>query len=141
MERKINLGCGLEKKEGFIGIDIRNFGQEIIRDITKGLPFDDNSVDEIYSSHALEHIERKDIPFVWEEVYRVLKHGGIVTIIVPHVREKQAFMMAHLSYWEESVVEVLCNKWGSVDHFTNTNFEILQNQKEGAELHIKLKKL
>jgi len=139
--RKLHLGCGKDIKSNWINIDILDFGQEIVRDITKGLPFDDNSVDEIYSCHCLEHIERKDIPFVWEEIYRVLKPGSIAYIRVPHSSEPEAFMMKHLSYWNEKVVEVLCNKWGSPDHFTKTNFEILENQKIGIELHIKLKKI
>jgi len=136
---RLNIGCGKTPKEGFIGIDKIDYGQEIVRDITRGLPFSDNSVDEIYTSHTLEHIERKDVPFVWEEIYRVLKKGGIATIIVPHIKGGQAFMMNHWSYWEEPVVEVLCNKWGSKDHHTKTNFEILENKQVGIELHIKLK--
>jgi len=139
--RKLNLGCGQEKKEGFIGIDIKDYGQEIVRDLTRGIPFDSDSVDEIYSCHCLEHIERKDVPFIWEEIYRVLKPGAIAYIRVPHSSEREAFMMNHWSYWNEAVVEVLCNKWGSPDHFTKTNFEILENKKEGTELHIKLKKI
>jgi len=137
--RKLNLGCGKKQMEGWVNIDIRDFGQEIIRDITRGLPFDDSSVDEISASHSLEHIERKDIDFVWEEIYRVLKPGAIVFIRVPHSLGSQVFMMDHLSYWNENTVEVLCNKWGSEDHFTKTNFQILQNEKVDEELHIKLK--
>lgn len=139
--KKLNLGCGRGIKEGWINIDRLNFGQEIVRDITKGLPLNDDSIDGIHSEHCLEHIEREDVPFIWEEIYRVLKSGGIAEITVPHVREKQAFMMAHLSYWEEPVVEVLCNKWGSEDHHTKTNFEILENRKDGEFLFIKLKKI
>lgn len=138
--KKINIGCGQTPKEGYIGIDILDYGQEIQRDLNRGLPFDDNSVDEVYSSHTLEHIERKDVPFIWEEIYRVLKSGGEATIIVPHAKSPQAFMMTHLSYWLPEVVEVLCNKWGSPDHNTKTNWEILKNEILGEELHIKLKK-
>ena len=126
--RKLNIGCGEQSMEGFVGIDIHDYGQEIVRDITRGLPFDDNSVDEIYSSHCLEHIRREDVLFVWEEIYRVLKKGGTFTLTVPHSDTREAFMMGHLSYWNEDVVEVLCNKWGSPDHRTKTNWDIIQNK-------------
>ena len=139
MKIKLNIGCCVSPKDGYINIDMIDYGQEIIRDITRGLPFNDNSVDEIFTSHTLEHIENKDVPFVWEEMYRVLKPNGIIDIIVPHARENQAFMMNHWSYWEEAVVEVLCNMWGSKDHHTKTDFEILNNEKKGVELYIKLR--
>ncbi len=138
--RKLNIGCGNTKKEGFIGIDLRDYGQELVRDITRGLPFDDDSVDEIFSSHTLEHIERADVPFVWEEMYRVLKHGCRAKIIVPHAKSPQAFMMAHLSYWLPEVVQVLCNQWGSPDHFTKTKWTIERNEMKGEELYITLLK-
>ena len=130
--KKVNLGCGKDILDGWVNIDKHDYGQEIVRDITRGLPFDDNSIDEVYSSHCLEHIEREDVPFVWEEIYRVLKKGGIFTFVVPHSDTREAFVMEHLSYWNEDVVEVLCNKWGSEDHHTKTNWEIMQNKSVPA---------
>lgn len=47
-----------------------------------GLPFDDSSIESIISHHALEHIGPGFIPLV-DEVYRVLKPGGIFYPIVP----------------------------------------------------------
>ena len=82
---------------------------------------------------------KNDIPIFIKEI--VLKDGATAECIVPHARENQAFMMGHLSYWEESVVEVLCNKWGSADHHTKTSFAIIVNEKVGVELCFKLKKM
>ncbi len=44
--------------------------------------FSDNSVDHIYSSHCLEHLE--DIEKIIYEFTRVLKINGKIEIIVPH---------------------------------------------------------
>lgn len=55
----------------------------IRHDLTKGLPYKDNEVDYIYSSHMLEHLSRKDAQFVLEEWYRVLKKGAILRLVLP----------------------------------------------------------
>jgi len=56
----------------------------IIRwDVIKGLPYEDQSFDVIYSSHMLEHIDRDRVPFVLGHAYRVLKPGGVLRIVVP----------------------------------------------------------
>jgi len=47
------------------------------------LPFKDNSVDNIYTSDTLEHVEPVQITFVLQEFYRILKPGGKCRIVVP----------------------------------------------------------
>ena len=48
-----------------------------------GLPFLDETVDYVYSSHLLEHLFRDDAEELLKDVYRVLKRGGRVRICVP----------------------------------------------------------
>ena len=80
--KKLNLGSGRKKLDGYINIDINsNSSPNIVRDIEKGLPFGDSSVDEVFSEHFLEHIS--DIDFVMFEIWRVLKTGCLVKTIVP----------------------------------------------------------
>jgi len=80
----IELGCGPNKKEGAIGVDkFQGEAVDIIADIEKGLPFlPDNSVDELFSRHLLEHIENLEL--LIREIHRVMKPGGIHRAIVPH---------------------------------------------------------
>ena len=80
----IELGCGPNKIAGAIGVDkYQGEAVDIIADIEKGLPFlPDNSVDELFSRHLLEHIENLE-PLI-REIFRVLKPGGIHRVIVPH---------------------------------------------------------
>ena len=53
-------------------------------DFTKSpLPFDACSVDAIYSSHCLEHLDCHQALALLKECYRVLKVGGVVRIGVP----------------------------------------------------------
>jgi predicted SAM-dependent methyltransferase len=54
---KIDLGCGLSKMPGFIGVDRFALpGVEVVCDLDRGIPFADDSVDYVLASHALEHL-------------------------------------------------------------------------------------
>ena len=55
-------------------------------DVTKGISFDDMSVDYIYTSHMLEHLRKEDAMFVLKECCRVLKQGGILRVVVPDLK-------------------------------------------------------
>ena len=80
---KLDIGCGKLKHPGYIGIDIQDCGQEIIRDLeNQCLPFDSDSVDEILAHSFLEHVH--NIWFILDECWRVLKKDGTINIIVPH---------------------------------------------------------
>ena len=55
----------------------------LCHNLAKGIPFADGSVDVVYHSHLLEHLERKTAYVFLKEVKRVLKPGGIHRIAVP----------------------------------------------------------
>lgn len=59
-----------------------------------GLPFDDASVDCVYSSHALEHCYRDDAQRVLVEAHRVLKSGGWIRVAVPDLEHAIALYRA-----------------------------------------------
>ena len=89
MEIKLDIGCGNElpkdtETEKWCGIDLSsNDDRCIIRDLGRGIPFNDNTFDKVRCHNVLEHIKQEDYIFVWNEVYRVLKPGGIFEIEVP----------------------------------------------------------
>jgi predicted SAM-dependent methyltransferase len=79
----LDLGCGKDKKEGYFGIDISALkGVDMVHDLNKGIPFQNNSIEKIFTKHFLEHVNNP--LFLIEEMYRVLKKGGKTEIIVPH---------------------------------------------------------
>lgn len=82
---KVELGCGLKKPEGYIGIDIRPFdGVDYILDLERDkLPFEDNSVDEFRAHHLFEHFTSKGLFWCIEECWRCLKPNGQFFIDVP----------------------------------------------------------
>ncbi len=52
-------------------------------DLAYGIPFHDETVDFVYSSHFLEHLYRADAQRILSESYRVLKPGGTIRVSVP----------------------------------------------------------
>jgi predicted SAM-dependent methyltransferase len=69
---------------GWINSD-RNPGQgiDIVRDIRKGLPLEDASIDYISSQHALQEIPFRALVRVLRELRRVLRPGGVLRLGVP----------------------------------------------------------
>lgn len=55
----------------------------VVHDLRKPLPFGDKTVDAVYHSHVLEHIDRDYVEAFLREIRRVLKAGGIHRICVP----------------------------------------------------------
>ena len=80
---KIDIGCGLNKQPGYIGIDIADTVDVDIRcDINKGIPLEDNTVEKVIASHSLEHVQ--DLMFIMKELYRVCKDRATICIVAPY---------------------------------------------------------
>ena len=62
-------------------------GNVRVHDLSKGIPFPDGSVDVVYHSHLLEHLDREVAEAFLREVRRVLKAGGIHRIVVPDLEK------------------------------------------------------
>ena len=101
-----NLGCGTRTHPACVNVDwsihlrlrklrlaslagdraekIRALPPDIVvHDLRKGIPAGDATVDVVYHSHVLEHIDREDVPSFMAEIHRVLKPGGVQRIVVP----------------------------------------------------------
>jgi SAM-dependent methyltransferase len=90
---KVDLGCGKRKQDGHIGIDRIDFeGVDHVLDMaTDRLPFGDDEVDEVYTSHFMEHLDSVERCHVMNEIHRVLKTGGKCTFIVPYWASSRAY--------------------------------------------------
>ena len=90
---KVNIGCGKDKREGYVNLDISsNVGADIVCDIEEGLPFKDNECEEIICLDVLEQISSADkFVFVMNELWRVTKLGGSVHVRVPNAKDICAF--------------------------------------------------
>ena len=80
---------GLEELNTEKGITVyrhTDSGGDIINhNVNNGLPFEDSSVEVIFSSHFIEHLTFEEGLNFLKECYRVLRPGGILRIICPDI--------------------------------------------------------
>ena len=79
MKRILNVGCGKDTY-GTDFVDMYPSREGVIQcDLEKGLPFENNTFDEVYSNCLFEHLRN---PFnILLEMKRVTKEGGRVRVI------------------------------------------------------------
>lgn len=86
----LNLGCGnifIDSVE-WENVDQSPFNGAVKKvNLTKPLPYPDQSFDVIYSSHVIEHIEPRYVPLVLSECARLLRSNGVLRIVVPDFYE------------------------------------------------------
>lgn len=80
---RLDVGSGDNPKAGFTGVDLYATAPGIVNAPMDKLPFEDETVDEIFCSHALEHIGKYEVIPTLAEFRRVLKWDGQLTIEVP----------------------------------------------------------
>lgn len=89
---KLNLGCFTNMfYYGWRNYDIVNLSEFAKRngyifeqlDVRKGLPYDSSSVDLIFSSHLIEHLDENEVIKLLKDCHRVLKPGGVLRIATP----------------------------------------------------------
>jgi len=92
---KLDLGCGKNKKPGFIGVDVMKFdGVDVVHNLgdpSWAWPWSDNSVEEVHASHFIEHLKPGERQHFANELFRVLKPGATATIITPHWNSPRAY--------------------------------------------------
>jgi len=108
---KVDLACSTNKAPGYLGVDISpESDAEIIHDLTKGLPFCNDSCIELRAHNFCEHLTNNQyIDFTWE-CWRCLKHEGLLDILVPkgntdtHIKDPthrhNGFSAKMFIYWE-----------------------------------------
>lgn len=82
--KKCNLGCGRQKKDGFVNVDWDpKAAPDVLHDLNAlPYPFADGEFELVEAFHVLEHL---DLPFeVMKELHRILAPGGRLHIKVPH---------------------------------------------------------
>ncbi len=79
----VNMGAGITRIDGAINIDISEKADISVNFGVDRLPFENESIDLIYSDHTIEHVE--NYLFLISEINRVLKKGGCFLVGVPYV--------------------------------------------------------
>jgi len=81
---KLEIGSGFApRKNGWITLD-RSCEADLCWDLMLPLPFPDDSISIIYSSHVLEHFYYSDLMQLLKSCFRCLKSGGEFSACVPN---------------------------------------------------------
>jgi hypothetical protein len=101
---KLDIGCGKNKREGFHGVDQYPMdGVDTVFNVVgkdadgkfARWPWEDASVEEIHSSHFVEHLDHNrhnpERVHFFNEACRVMKPGAKMTIITPHWASNRAY--------------------------------------------------
>jgi SAM-dependent methyltransferase len=101
---KLHLGCGPNRKEGWVNVDLFDRGADLQLDLREPWPFPDHSVSYIYSEHVLEHFElHTEVPHFLHEAFRILQPGGVFNVGVPDTEEiLRAYRQPQSTYWSTS---------------------------------------
>jgi SAM-dependent methyltransferase len=89
--RTLDVGCGIRKYRGSIGIDVNPASAaDVICDLDRfPYPFADRTFDSLRAIHVIEHLT--DVIRSMEEFHRLVKPGGRVRIETPHYTDYSSF--------------------------------------------------
>ena len=87
----LDLGCGMRKKPGAIGLDCNPATQaDVIHSLEEfPYPFQESEFDYVYADNSLEHLD--DVLGAINEIHRITKAGATVKVIVPYFRSRWAY--------------------------------------------------
>lgn len=95
---RLNLGSGHQQISGWLGVDCDEaFSPDVLANVEE-LPFEDNSIEAIYASHVLEHVEYGSKAL--QEWLRVLEPGGRLWVAVPDIVQVY-YLWKHGAGWGE----------------------------------------
>ncbi len=91
MQRILDVGCGIRKFPGAIGIDYNSASAaDVVCDLDSfPYPFADRVFDGLRAIHVIEHVT--DVVRTMEEFHRLVKPGGRVRIETPHYTDYSSF--------------------------------------------------
>ncbi len=82
--QRLHIG-GTHVKEGWKILNIQP-GKDVdfVGDAADLSQFDDETFDEVYASHVIEHLGyQKELPEAFKDIHRILKPGGVFRMSVP----------------------------------------------------------
>lgn len=113
--RKLHIGCGPNRLEGWLNTDILPWwSKEILYlDAAKPFPFEDETFDYIFNEHLIEHISYPEGLQMLSECYRVLKKDGVIRTSTPDLavfidlynREKSELQKKYIHWVIERFIE------------------------------------
>ena len=136
---RLYVGCGKDKRLGYIGVDLYDSAADV-KAPAWDLPYDDGAVDEIYTSHMIEHLTPMDWRRTLVEWRRVLTKGGRLEVRCPNFE-------LYVREWLEGDYEYR-QHWGIINIFgwqdrgpgmlTRSGFTVERLRRELADAGFKV---
>lgn len=123
MSKKLNIGCGLATKKGYINVDkVKLKGVDVVHNLDKyPWPFPNNYFDEIYGQDIIEHL--KNLFKAMQEIHRISKDGAIVRLIVPYWHSSSAFYPNHYYFFNVDSMKFFTEQNRRYDSFAGFKLE------------------
>jgi predicted SAM-dependent methyltransferase len=134
---KLNLGSEMTRYEGWLNVDFNPICKpDYVADV-RNLPFEDNSIDEIFASHVLEHTALKDN--VLKEWERVLKPNRKIIIAVPDLLQSIALYRAGMFGLEYFLMTIYGGKEMGLDEKSHTHYQVFTSDMLLEQMRIYFK--
>ncbi|MFQ6106371.1 MAG: methyltransferase domain-containing protein [Thermoplasmata archaeon] len=126
-EMKLNAGCGGDIREGWVNADLMMAtGVDVVIDLSKPLPFKDETFDRITCFSVLEHL------WNWEETmmefHRILRMGGTLEIKVPKGFRPSAYHVRFFELYSFSKFVAGLEECTCIQATGNAKFELTENR-------------
>jgi hypothetical protein len=124
---KLNLGCGLDKRSGYVNIDVR---EDVKPDLVVNLErellkrFDDESVEEIIAKDFVEHLSWRVVRDFFKDCFRVLKKGGRMYVQTPDLEVLARKVILNPEF-----------RFGSLEGFEAISYWVYGGQDYGENTH------
>ncbi len=147
-KKYLNVGAGNGwRHNDFISLDLaQDIEINFNLNIDKKLPFEDNSIKGIYTSHCLEHLRYSEVKYWLKDFYRILLKGSILRITVPNIilyldayEEKDAsffnWIRSSGSYAYDSWLRSIIRQFASpvVDNYSDEELYKMYSKKDKIE--------
>jgi len=124
--KKLNLGCGYNKLNGYINLDYEEKNNpDIVWNLNSyPYPFTDNEFDYIRASNIIEHIT--DVTKAMNELWRITKSTGEIYISVPHYNHIDSYSdVTHIHFFSPDSFDMFA-KDEECYHITDRKFVMLE---------------
>jgi len=128
---KLNLGCGVHKREGYINIDCnKDVHPDRLLNI-EDIEFSKESIEEVYFSNVLEHLTLNDAIKILNKIFNWLKPKGKLFIAVPDMKKickliskgKRDKILFNWIYGEGGNRDSFNHRWGYTEKTLKTILE------------------
>lgn len=135
MTKILDVGCGMKKIDGAIGLDINpRSAADVIHDLGKvPYPFPDNEFELMYATHVIEHVP--DVVLFMTELYRIAKPGAKILIKAPHTTNPDwANDPTHRNHLNSFTLDMFIPERRLYEHYTDVRLSKVSSYVSLAKL-------